>query len=224
MKKVLLVEDTITLNETIKTFLELKKFKVDSAYNGKEALKLIENNRYNLYIMDINIPDLTGLDLINKIRGNYSKTPIIMMTSSIEIEPFITAFKNGCNEYIKKPFHFKELEIRIDNLLKKTKHQKRMVIHLLFKKFNIELDELIIDNHIIELRRKERKLLTILLNNIGTTVKTSELTKYIWENIEKEKYPLRQLVSTLKHKVPQLKPYIKSISGIGYKFEIGERL
>jgi len=214
--KVLLVEDNQDLNNLIKEFLELKNFDVDSTMDGEEAKRYIKNIYYDLYIMDINLPNESGLELVRCIREKNINSPIIMMTSLQEPEPFVEAFENGCNEYIRKPFHFEELEIRMNKLLKKQSKiniAKNII-------FDFKNKELIIDNKIVNLRKKERLFLDILLKNKNDIVAKEAIIKYVWENEEKESYPLRQLVSSLKNRIPILKNHIKSISRMGYKIEI----
>ena len=216
--KVLLVDDNTKINATLKQFLEMKNFEVVSCINGKDALKLIDNEKFGLYIIDIHLPKIGGLDIVKYIRTKYLNTPIIMITSSLEIDNFVTAFENGANEYIKKPFHLEEFEIRINNLLnKKITHIVKINNTL---SFNLLDEELLNNNKIIHLRKKERKLLTILLKNKNNTINSNNLISYIWENEEKENYPLRQLVSVLKNKVPFFKDKIKVIPKIGYRLEL----
>jgi DNA-binding response OmpR family regulator len=216
--KILIVEDNIELNKTIKNFLEMKEFNVDSAFDGITASKYIKNSDYDLYIMDIHLPKKLGTDLIKQIRDKNISSPIIMMTSLQEVEPFVESFKNGCNEYIKKPFHFEELEIRINNLLKNIKPQYVKINQSL--QFDIKNLELIKDNSCIKLRKKEKRLLAILIQNINNTITTQELIDFIWEYEKKDNYPLRQLISSLKRKVQELKPHIQSVSKIGYRFVV----
>jgi len=213
---ILIIDDNTKLSSILKEFLELKNFNVTSS-TGEDAIILIDDNEFDLYIIDIHLPTINGLDIVKFIRNKDLNSPIIMITSSDEEENFITAFKNGCNEFIKKPFHLSEIEIRINNLLNKK------ITNLINIDENISFDllhqELFIDNQNINLRKKERRFLSIMLKNRGHNVTTNEIIEYVWENEEKENYPLRQLVSSLKKKVPQIKDYIKSVSGIGYRFK-----
>ncbi len=116
-KKVLIVEDDIHLNTAITEFFNLKSFKCISVTDGLMAMQLIESHTFDLYVIDINIPEVSGLDLLKYIRKTDLYTPTIIITASLEIENFTMAFENGCSEYIKKPFHIKELDIRVNNLL-----------------------------------------------------------------------------------------------------------
>ncbi len=93
--------------------------KVVSLFDGDKAISQIDMIRYDLYIIDINIPNVNGLEIVKYIRQKDLSTPIIMITASLELDNFKIAFKNGCNEYIKKPFYLEELDIRINNLLSK---------------------------------------------------------------------------------------------------------
>ncbi|MDX4012910.1 response regulator, partial [Aliarcobacter skirrowii] len=114
--KILIIEDDIQLNTTITNFLKYKGYEVDSLEDGKEALDYIDKNFYDLYILDINIPKVSGLEILKYIRTKDIKSAIIIITASLELDNIKTAYKNGCDEYIKKPFYLEELEIKIDKI------------------------------------------------------------------------------------------------------------
>ncbi|MEA2028773.1 MAG: response regulator transcription factor [Campylobacterota bacterium] len=216
--KVLLIEDDIQLNTTITNFLKSIKYDVTSLTDGEVAIDTIDNTNFNLYIIDINIPNVNGLDIVKYIRQKDTTTPIIIITASMELDNFQTAFKNGCNEYIKKPFFLEELEIRINNLLEKPQNNTIQISDSIT--YDMEYEELKIDDEIIKLRKKERKLLTVLLQNINKTVDTDIIQNYVWENEIRESYPLRQLVNELRKKFNNGEKFIFSDIGIGYRFEI----
>ena len=216
--KVLLIEDDIQLNTTVKTFLKIKKYEVDSSFDGDEALLLIDRNDYGIYIIDINLPKVSGLDIVKYIRQKDKDTPIIMITASLEVDNFVKAYENGCSEYIKKPFHLKELELRMDNLLELKKSKILKITDKI--SYDINFDELFINKESIKLRKKEKRLLSILIKNLNHVVKNEEILNYVWENDIKEKYPLRQLIAELRKKFTLEKNYIISQVGVGYKFEV----
>jgi DNA-binding response OmpR family regulator len=216
--KILLIEDDIQLNTTIKKYLELKEFEVISLTDGEVAINTIEKNHFDLYIIDINLPNINGLDILKYIRQINSDIPIIIITASLELSNFQNAFSYGCNEYIKKPFYLEELEIRINNILDNKKYTKYIEIAKDII-FDFTTEDLIIDNTIIRLRKKEKKLLSILLRNFNKTVPTEEIERYVWENEIKESYPLRQLINNIKHYFNEEK-FIYAEKGLGYKFEI----
>ncbi len=215
--KVLLIEDDIQLNTTVKRFLQLQNYDVSSVLDGEEAIHLIDTTCFDMYIVDINLPNVNGLDIVKYIRKKDITNPIIMITASLEVSNFIQAYDNGCSEYIKKPFHLKELEIRIENLLQN--HQSDILNineHIIY---NFQYEELKIDNVIIHLRKKVNRLLQILLKNINHTVKTEDIISYVWENEIKENYSLRQLIADLRKEFNLDENYIISEVGVGYRFE-----
>lgn len=217
--KILLAEDDIQLNTTISNFLKLKKYEISTVFDGEDAIKLIDKSKFDLYIIDINLPNINGLEILEYIRSKAIQTPIIIITASLELANFKKAFENGCNEYIKKPFYLEELEIRINNLLENSSNSKKISLTKSLS-YDLKYEELKNDGEIIKLRKKERRLLTIFLQNVNKTVSTEQLEHYVWENEIKESYPLRQLLSELRKKLGNENDFIKSYKGIGYCFEI----
>ena len=196
----------------------MKKYTVTSVFDGESAIELIDNNIYDLFILDINIPNVSGLDLTKYIRQKDLNTNIIIITASTELQNFEDSFKNGCNEFIKKPFYLEELKIRIDNLIKEESIEEFCISSNI--KYLIEKKELFINDVNIKLRKKERRLLELLLKNINFVVPIDEIQNYVWENEIKNYYPLRQLINELRKKFNTGETFIFSEKGIGYKFEI----
>ena len=216
--KILIIEDDIQLNTTITNFLRYKGCQTTSVEDGEEALAYIDKYFYDLYIVDINIPKVSGLEVLKYIRQKDLITPVIIITASLELENLKTAYKNGCNEYIKKPFYLEELEIKIDKIC--VGNYKNEIINISDNiSYDTNLEELVINGEIKRLRKKEKRLLTILLQNINKTVPTQTLENYIWENEIKETYPLRQLVNDLRKYFDNDEKFIFSEIGVGYRFE-----
>ena len=216
--KILIIEDDIQLNSTITNFLRYKGCQTTSVEDGEEALEYIDKNFYDLYIIDINIPKVSGLEVLKYIRQKDLITPVIIITASLELENLKTAYKNGCDEYIKKPFYLEELEIKIDKIC--VGNYKNEIINISDNiSYDTSLEELVINGEIKRLRKKEKRLLTILLQNINKTVPTQTLENYIWENEIKESYPLRQLVNDLRKYFDNDEKFIFSEIGVGYRFE-----
>ena len=217
--KILIIEDDIQLNTTITNFLKYKGYKTISVEDGEVAFEYINKNLYDLYIIDINIPKISGLELLKYIRQKDLKTPVVIITASLELENIKTAYKNGCDEYIKKPFYLEELEIKIDKICKVNSDQNVIKIsENIF--YDMGLEELFIDDKIKRLRKKEKRLLTILLKNLNKTVSTQTLEDYVWENDIKESYHLRQLVNALRKYFGEEERFIFSEAGVGYRLEI----
>ncbi|MCF6172696.1 MAG: response regulator transcription factor [Campylobacteraceae bacterium] len=195
----------------------MKAFNVTPSFDGEDALEKVDEEVFDLYIIDINIPHINGLELMKYIRQKDITTPIVIITASIELENFKTAFENGCSEYIKKPFYLEELEIRIDKLTNTSKNNTISIAQNII--FNETHNELHINNNIIKLRKKERRLLNILLKHKNHTLSYEIIEKFVWENEIRESYPLRQLVNDLRKKFNTGENFIFSETGIGYRFE-----
>jgi len=211
---ILLVEDDAPLSNALKKVLEKNGFNVTLARDGEEAVDEILEKNYDLYLIDINLPKLNGHKLLKLIKTQNSKSIVVMITASAEIEDIEKAYDYGCNEYIKKPFHAKELLIRINKLIKTDKKDENIIKVENITFFKDTMDVLV-DDKPFNLRRKEKKLLYILLENYNKTVKKEDIIKFVWGESEKEA-PLRQLVSSLKSKLNNKN--IVSVVGIGYRF------
>jgi DNA-binding response OmpR family regulator len=220
--KILIVEDDIQLGRALKKNLETKGYEVKHIEDGEDAFNDILINDYDVYLLDINLPKMDGIKLIKLIRHKNSNAIIIMITGSAAIEDMEKAYgenHDGCDEYIKKPFHPGELILRIEHWLKiKQKNVQSNKIIIDNMEFYFDTMDLYIDGVLAPLRKKEKRLLYILLQNIGKTVKKEDIINFVWENKNKKDYPLRQLVSELKSKLPP-KDYIQAQVGIGYRFD-----
>ncbi len=214
MYSVLLVEDDLQLAKIVKRILESKNFLVDLVENGNEAIEKIKKRDYDIYLIDINIPGVNGLELVKFIREVKNSGFIIMITASVEEYNFIKAYEYGCDDYIKKPFHSTELEVRIKHLLEKMERIKFDDYEFVFT-----TGDLFKNKEPIYLRKKEKKLLSLLLRSPNLTVNTEKIISYVWGNDFKGKEPpVRQLVNELRKKFD--KDYIKTVVGVGYRFEI----
>ena len=210
--QILVVENTPTLQESLSTFFAHKNYTIDQSFNDNCAQEKIEKISFDLYIINVCAPDINGLLLIETIRAKNSITPIIVIISSDEIDTLLKAYALGCNEYIKTPFHIKELDIRIGNLLDNKFNHLKLEENLTY---DLQKKELIFNDEIIPLRKKEKLLLYILIININMTVTTNQLEDFVWEGAIKEQYPLRNLMKDLRKKLPF--DFIKTEVGLGYK-------
>jgi len=218
--KILLIEDDSILNETITDYLKLKGNEVIDLEDGADAINVIDKSNFDLYIIDINIPHVNGLEIVKYIRNKDIATPIIMITASMEFESFKLAYKNGCDDYIKKPFYLEELNIRIGKLLGKLQDKNTLVNISDAVTYNSEYEELNVNGVAKRLRKKEKRLLNLFLNNINKTLTTEKIENYVWENEIKDSYPLRQLINDLRKHFDNGENFIFANRGIGYKFEI----
>lgn len=198
--RVLIIEDDVQLNLVLSEFFKIKAFDTVSVKDGLEAIRQIDHEHFDLYIIDINIPEINGLDLLKHIRKTDLNTPTIIITASLEIQNFLTAFENGCSEYIKKPFHLKELDVRINNLLKMSKTEPIIISDEVY--YDLDTETCFYKNEPVPLRYKEKRFCAILMKYIDTVVSNEMIHDYVWEGEIKEHYPLRQLLVELRKKLP----------------------
>ena len=117
---ILLLEDDNTLSKEIKQFLLSKGFLCDAVFDGETFFRQLKSKEYNLFLLDINVPKMNGLDVCKQIRQSDKQTPIIMLTAYSDISDKSDAFMLGADDYLVKPFHFEELFLRINSLLRRS--------------------------------------------------------------------------------------------------------
>lgn len=217
---VLLIEDDNNLNETISNYLEIVGYRVTSVLNGLEAAHIVASRIFDIYIVDINVPGIDGLELLRRIRDKNTDKPVIMITASIEIESIKSSFGLDCSDYIKKPFYLEELTIRMEKLLTKSVKNDSVVQLTEGMFYDMEYEELTVNGQTKRLRKKERRLMNILLRNVHKTIPISVIEDFVWENEIKDSYPLRQLVCELKKQLGEEHKFVHADRGIGYRFEI----
>lgn len=208
--KILLVEEDKKLNNSICEYLTYKDFKVVSTFQGETVYKFKQFDEFDLCIISNNLSDISGLDLLKKIKEK-TDLPVIIINENDDILELEKAFYYRCDEYIKKPFHLKELELRIYRILG-ISHVVNIHDDLIF---NLKTFNLYYKDNLISLRKKEKILLNILVTNRGKVVSKEEIVDYVWRDIIYEEYPIRQLVSNLRDKLPT--DIIKTEIGLGYK-------
>jgi len=199
---VVIIEDDIQLNLVLSEYFTLKNFETICIYDGMKGVEFIESsisNKIALYIIDINLPSYNGLEIVKFIRKTDVKTPIIMITASLEIQNLADAFDFGCSEYIKKPFHIKELEVRVNKIFDNDSKVIHFSDDLSYDEQNKSFS---FKDEIIELRFKEQRLVEILLQNSNKLVPTEIIYDYVWEGEIREVYPLRQLLTDIRKKLP----------------------
>ncbi|MBS1775277.1 MAG: response regulator transcription factor [Bacteroidetes bacterium] len=183
---ILLVEDEKKLANTIQTGLSEHDYNVTLAYNGKEGKDLFLTNKFDMAILDINLPFLNGYELCKIIRERNKVMPIMLLTALNFTENKVEGFELGADDYISKPFDFKELLVRIKALLRRAEIGKPSSDEIpVLKIANLELDlnrkEARRDNQKITLTAKEFQLLEYFLRNQDKVVSREEISKAVWE-------------------------------------------
>ncbi len=182
--KILLVEDEKKIADTLSKGLMELSYHVQTAYDGKIGLKLFNSGNFDLVITDINMPGVNGYDLCKIIRSSDQQIPIIMLTALNATDDKIEGFDMGADDYLIKPFEFKELLVRIRALLKRTMNQQMPAGHILKVadlEMNIDSKEVARDGKPITLTAKEFQLLEYLMRNRNRVVSRADIAIKVWD-------------------------------------------
>ena len=226
---ILFVEDDKEIRDLVEKYLQKEDYNIDSACEGDLALKLFENNDYQLILLDIMLPDIDGIEICKKIRIN-SNIPIIMITAKDNEVDKVLGLGIGADDYITKPFLMRELLARVKAQLRRyrdlggvntlTKKNK-----LNFERLYIDMDGYVVkkDNSEIKLTSTEFEILKLLVKNPGKVFTKKQIFNFVWgdDYLEADNnimVHIRRLRTKIEDnsKEPE---YIKTVWGIGYKFE-----
>lgn len=215
MNKILLLEDDILLGETLVDLLEDEGFDVKHYPNGQDALDATFDNKFSLYILDINVPQIDGLTLLKELREANDNTPAIYLTSHQEKDKLMQGFENGCDDFIKKPFDNDELIVRISSILKRVHPTSRN--NCLDKLCHDEVHKRILyDNEELDLSQKEYKLLLLLMEHVNSTVPKELILDELWSSNEGgSEGALRVYINRIKQLLPDVT--IQNVRAVGYK-------
>jgi DNA-binding response OmpR family regulator len=216
--KLLLLEDDLTLSETIVDYFEEQGFEVVPVYDGQEALEIVYENSFDLFLLDVNVPLLNGFELLKQIREQDNTTPAIYITSLNSMDSLEEGFQSGCDDYIRKPFELKELLLRVQTIIKREFSNKSEEIIIDDNiTFNTTTNELKKDEQIVQLNLKELKLLKFFLQNKDQVLAHERIYDYVWDYDEQySDNSLRTYIKNLRKVLG--KDRIVSLKKLGYRF------
>jgi len=212
--KILILEDDVLFCQTLQDFLSDEGFGINIAHNPKSALELTYNKKFDLYILDVNLPFENGFLFLKNLRDSGDETPAIFLTSREDKKSLKEGFLSGGDDFITKPVDFEELLLRIEAILKRTKRRNFMDIN----GFKIDLISKTVskDNKLINLNPKEIELLILLLENKNSVVTTEQIINRLWATSQNvSQGAIRVYINSLKKYFAN---NIKNIRGIGYIF------
>lgn len=183
-RKILIIEDEKKIATTIKKGLTENGYHVDLAFDGLIGKRLFESNNYDLLILDINLPGMNGYELCKAIRNTNQHIPIIMLTAMNTTEDKIEGFDNGTDDYIIKPFEFKELLVRIRALLKRTMNKQLPtgnILKVADLEMNLDTKEVKRADQPITLTAKEFQLLEYFMRNRNRVLSRADIAERVWE-------------------------------------------
>lgn len=220
--KILLLEDDFKLATEVQSFLSRQGFCCEVVYDGLALLRQHMGDDYDIYLLDINVPSLSGLDICKRIRQGDGQTPILMLTAYGDVEDKVQALNAGADDYLVKPFHLNELLARIKALARRsTKQQEKGGVIYQVADLVVDTTEMKVSRagQEISLTPKEYKLLELLVKQDGRTLSKKTIAEQVWDiHFETGTNTIEVYISFLRHKIDKGfdRPLIHTRAGYGY--------
>ncbi len=222
--RLLLIEDEPYLASSLKKYLNNDGFIVDSASTIRESQKALMSEIYDITLLDLNLPDGDGLNLLEEIRSEYQRTAVIIITARGEVEDRVKGLNLGSDDYISKPFSMLELSARINAVVRRKFGLKNNSVE--FDGLSVHLEEMLVkaDDDPLPVTKIEYNILRYLALNRGKTVSRISLAEHIWGNEVDDRFSLDFINSHIKNIRKKLKDVgkdqlIKTIYGVGYRID-----
>jgi len=222
MARILIVEDDSSTANEIAEVLELENYAFEIANNGSVAIGLLELSRFDLIILDWSLPGQSGLEVMEEFRKAGGATPILMLTGRNQIADKEQGFEAGADDYLTKPFHIKELRVRVKALLRRSREilgEKIVHRHIVL---DIPSQRVFVDSVDIQLMAREFALLELLLKNKEHIYSLDALVSSVWASDENVTHDaVRQCVARIRKKIDREgePSIITTMAGQGYKVE-----
>lgn len=222
--KVLLVEDEVKLGEYIQKGLTESGFLVDHKVNGLDGYHALMSEDYNVVIMDVMLPDISGFEIVKNYRQNGQTTPVLFLTAKDDLEDRIKGIEIGGDDYLTKPFAFAELVVRLKNLLRRANQSEYLSTQLKVADLTLDLAKRTVHrgSTAIQLTSKEFALLQFMLERKGEVLPRSVIASQVWDmNFDSDTNVIDVAIRRLRVKIDEdFEPkLIHTVRGMGYKLE-----
>lgn len=223
--KILLVEDERKVADALSMGLQENKFSTTVAYDGEMGLRMFYNNEYDLVILDINLPGINGYELCKRIRKSNDQILVLMLTAMSSVEDKLEGFNTGADDYLVKPFEFKELLARIRALLKRKLYWMPPGNKLTLADLEMNLDskEVTRSGELIKLTAKEFQLLEYFLRNQNRVLSRTDIALHVWElDFDSKTNVIDVYVNYLRNKIDKNFPVklLYTVVGMGYVMKV----
>lgn len=215
--RALILEDDYYSNNVISSELRAIGFIVDQCFEGECAMDFVHSKQHDIYILDINVANFDGYDVLKYILERYASAPVLMISTHTEIEYLKKAFSLGCHDFLKKPFEIEELMLRMKNILRiaNVNGSDDIVDMSQGYTYSLNTNQLFYYNANIELTKIESLLLRVLVKNIGNIVTLEIIKSYVWDNEEISPTTLRYWIHMVMKKINN--GMIVNTRGVGYR-------
>ena len=215
--KILLLEDEYSLRISVEEFLIDLGYMVDGFSDGLEAYDAVYDKAYDILLLDVNVPSLSGFELLKKLRLDNKDIPAIFLTSMTDMDDLKEGYKRGCCDYIRKPFDLEELELRMEQALASVSQDESSLISIgVDIVYDMKKSKLTLNNDEIVLRKTEQDLLEVLLKHKNSVVSSEMFQDEVWGEYV-EPATIRVQLNNLRKKLPE--GVIQNRRGLGYIVE-----
>lgn len=221
--RLLVIEDDLTLRETLARELTDAGFAVEQAADGKEGLYFAQEYPIDLAIIDLGLPEISGLDIIRTVRAEGKTYPILILTARDRWEDKVDGLSAGADDYVVKPFHFEEVSARVNALLRRSGGWASSQLDAGPVSLNLSRQELKVEDAAIELTSFEYKIIEYLMVRAGQVISKAELTDRLYDqDFERDSNVIEVFIGRLRKKMDPdntIKP-IETLRGRGYRFAL----
>lgn len=221
--RVLIIEDEAPLRETLAARLQREGFAVDAVADGEEGVYLGLEIPFDVAIIDLGLPKMTGIEVVKKLRESQRKYPILILTARSSWQDKVEGLKSGADDYLTKPFHIEELLARMNALVRRSAGWSKPVLECGPYKLDTTAQRVTLDDQPVDLTSYEYKVLEYLMLHAGELVSKSDLTEHIYEqDFDRDSNVIEVFVGRLRKKLDvdgSMKP-IETVRGRGYRFAI----
>lgn len=223
--KVLIIEDEKELQESIFAFLSTEQYTCEKAADFKSALDKIHLHDYTCIILDINLPDGSGLDILKELKKHNKADGILIISARHALEDKIFALRLGADDYLTKPFHLSELAARVAAIIRRRSFDGKNIIYLDELALNVNEKTVTINSTLLDLTRKEYDLLMYFISNKNKVITKNAIAEHLWGDGMDGAGSYDFIYAHIKNLRKKLTgagatDYIKSIYGLGYKFSV----
>ncbi len=217
--RLLIVEDEEDMQEALCYGLRKRGYAVDAAGNGTDAVQLCQINEYDLVVLDLNLPGLDGMEVLQQIQSLGKPAKVLILSARSELEDKVAGLDGGASDYLTKPFHFEELEARIRMLLRRSFIQEEASLKRGSLCLDTNMKTVRFNEHPLDFSMREFAILEYLMKNSGRTVSAEELMEHIWDSqADPFSNQVKVYISVIRRKLLAVtdEEIIRNIRGAGY--------
>jgi len=215
--KILLLEDDVMLNRAITKYLQSTGHNIRTARDGNNCLRILDEETFELLILDINVPDINGFEILERLHNKNIIIPTIYISALIDIEDISRAFELGCYDYLKKPFHLKELTLRINKISQSQIVPNKNKQLSKSYSFNSNTLSLLYNNDAHTLPKRQLQIIQLLAKFKNATVNYDMFREFVWNDDDIDNATIRAEVNRVKKALKE--DFITNIRGLGYMIE-----